>query len=90
MTETFKLYDFLDNFLGKVYNKTKPGLFTEYLEFTVLNEHIKIGVRSDLEMSAVSLDNESGTMSIQALNELHDIVQSYFSSRGNVYENYFM
>ena len=84
MTETFKLYDFLDNFLEKVYNKAKPGLFTEYLEFIVLDEHIKISIRSDMEMNAASLDNKSGTMPVQVLNELRDIVQSYFSSRGNV------
>lgn len=90
MTESLKLYKFLDDFFTKVDNKKDEHLFTDYLEFTVLNEHIRISLRSDMEMNAASLDKENGTMSLQTLTELRNLVQEYFTNKNSIYENYFM
>lgn len=90
MTESLKLYKFLDDFFAKVDNKKDDHLFTDYLEFTVLNEHVRIGLRSDMDMSAASLDNENGTMSLQTLAELRSLVQGYFTNKNSIYENYFL
>lgn len=90
MTESLKLYKFLDDFLAKVDNKNDEHLFTDYLEFTVLNEHIRISLRSDMEMNAASLDKENGTMSLQTLAELRSLVQGYFTNKNSIYENYFI
>ena len=90
MTESLKLYKFLDDFFAKVDNKKDEYLFTDYLEFTVLNEHIRISIRSDMEMNAASLDKENGTMSLQTLAELRSLVQGYFTNKNSIYENYFL
>ena len=90
MTESLKLYKFLDDFFIKVDNKKDEHLFTDYLEFTVLNEHIRISLRSDMEMNAASLDKENGTMSLQTLTELRNLVQEYFTNKNSIYENYFI
>ena len=90
MTESLKLYKFLDDFLIRVDNKKDEHLFTDYLEFIVLDEHIKLGLRSDMEMSAASLDKENGTMSLQTLAELRNLVQQYFTNKNSIYENYFI